>query len=195
MTGNRAASIFSGWKGGVWDEVTEAQLKCDVPSHTQIDDFLVKVPSLEQILCRGRFRHPGSYRRIPSLSTVCTRTPSGQRNLEQRAKAFSFLNIRSDFLSVAVVPALLATPSVALGDLTSSASVAARPTRGDDVPEDHGGSILCPRAGHPAPTRPIAIGRNRLPALHNTQFRDKAWSSVARANHIRRVNGILSGCG
>jgi hypothetical protein len=32
------------------------------------------VPSLEQILCRGRFRHPGSYRRIPSLSTVCTRT-------------------------------------------------------------------------------------------------------------------------
>jgi ATP-dependent DNA ligase len=35
---------------------------------------LVKVPSLEQILCRGRFRHPGSYRRIPSLSIVCTRT-------------------------------------------------------------------------------------------------------------------------
>jgi hypothetical protein len=32
------------------------------------------VPSLEQILCRGRFRHPGSYRRIPGLSTVCTRT-------------------------------------------------------------------------------------------------------------------------
>jgi len=38
-------------------------------------DLLVKVPSLEQILCRGRFRHPGSYRRIPGLSTVCTRTP------------------------------------------------------------------------------------------------------------------------
>src|SRR5580692_12346323 len=56
------------------DEVTEAQFKCDVPSHTQKDDLLVKVPSLEQILCRGRFRHPGSYRRIPSLSTVCTRT-------------------------------------------------------------------------------------------------------------------------
>jgi hypothetical protein len=56
------------------DEVTEAQFKCDVPSHTQNDDLLVKVPSLEQILCRGRFRHPGSYRRIPSLSTVCTRT-------------------------------------------------------------------------------------------------------------------------
>src|SRR5260221_748924 len=58
------------------DEVTEAQFKCDVPSHTQNDDLLVKVPSLEQILCRGRFRHPGSYRRIPSLSTVCTRTPA-----------------------------------------------------------------------------------------------------------------------
>jgi tetratricopeptide (TPR) repeat protein len=56
------------------DEVTEAQFKCDVPSHTQNDDLLVKVPSLEQILCRGRFRHPGSYRRISSLSTVCTRT-------------------------------------------------------------------------------------------------------------------------
>src|ERR1700719_4941824 len=56
------------------DEVTEAQFKCDVPSHTQNDDLLVKVPSLERILCRGRFRHPGSYRRIPSLSTVCTRT-------------------------------------------------------------------------------------------------------------------------
>jgi hypothetical protein len=48
--------------------------KCDVPSHTQNDDLLVKVPALEQILCRGRFRHPGSYRRIPSLSTACTRT-------------------------------------------------------------------------------------------------------------------------
>jgi hypothetical protein len=40
------------------DEVTEAQFKCDVPSHTQNDDLFVKVPSLEQILCRGRFRHP-----------------------------------------------------------------------------------------------------------------------------------------
>jgi hypothetical protein len=40
----------------------------DVPSHTQNDDLLVKVPSFEQILCRGRFRHPGSYRRMPSLS-------------------------------------------------------------------------------------------------------------------------------
>src|SRR5271165_3079344 len=59
------------------DEVTEAQFKCDVPSHTQNDDLLVKVPSLEQILCRGRFRHPGSYRRIPGLSTVCTRTLQG----------------------------------------------------------------------------------------------------------------------
>src|SRR6202047_3870260 len=59
------------------DEVTEAQFKCDVPSHTQNDDLLVKVPSLEQILCRGRCRHPGSYRRIPSISTVYTRTLNG----------------------------------------------------------------------------------------------------------------------
>src|SRR6516225_7323338 len=64
------------------DEVTEAQFKCDIPSHTQNDDLLVKMPSLEQILCRGRFRHPGSYRTIPSLSTVCTRTsPSSPRRL------------------------------------------------------------------------------------------------------------------
>src|SRR5260221_3520600 len=30
------------------DEVTEAQFKCDVPSHTQNDDLLVKVPSLNR---------------------------------------------------------------------------------------------------------------------------------------------------
>src|SRR6201984_3602392 len=57
------------------DQVTELQFKRDVPSHTQNDDLLVKVPSLKQILCRGRLRHPGSYRRIPSLSRFRTRTP------------------------------------------------------------------------------------------------------------------------
>jgi hypothetical protein len=71
---------------------------------------------------------------------------------ENSAKAFSFLNTRSDFLTVAAVAALLATPSAALGDSVSSASVAALPTHGDDVLEDHGGSILCPRAGHSAPS-------------------------------------------
>src|ERR1700730_8162212 len=60
--------------GNHLDQVTGTKLESQVPSHTQNDDLLVKVPSLEQILCRGRFRHPGSYRRIPSLSTVCTRT-------------------------------------------------------------------------------------------------------------------------
>jgi len=58
----------------------------------------------------------------------------------------------TQFSYVAVVPALLATPSVALGDLASSAWVATRPTRSDDVLEDHGGSMLCPRAGHSAPS-------------------------------------------
>jgi hypothetical protein len=38
---------------------------------------------------------------------------------ENRAKVFSFLNTWSDFLTVAVIPALLATPSAALGDLVS----------------------------------------------------------------------------
>jgi hypothetical protein len=32
---------------------------------------------LEQILCRGRFRHPERYRKTPSVSTVCTRTSGG----------------------------------------------------------------------------------------------------------------------
>src|SRR6202011_2285097 len=75
----------------------------------------------------------------------------GSNGTKSSAKVFSFLNTRSDFLTVAVVPALLATPSAALGDLASPASVAALPTRGDDVLEDHGGSIFCPRAGHSAP--------------------------------------------
>jgi hypothetical protein len=66
----------------------------------------------------------------------------GSSGTENSAKAFSFLNTRSDFLTVAVVPPLLATPSAALGDLASSASVAARPTRGDDVLEDHGANII-----------------------------------------------------
>src|SRR5271166_3604855 len=76
----------------------------------------------------------------------------GSNGTKSSAKVFSFLNTRSDFLTLAVVPALLATPSAALGDLASLTSVAVRPTRGDDVLEDHGGSILCPRAGHSAPS-------------------------------------------
>ena len=76
----------------------------------------------------------------------------GSNGTENSAKAFSFLNTRSDFLIVAVVPALLTTPSAALGDLASWALVAARPTRGDDVLEDHDGSILCPGAGHSVPS-------------------------------------------
>ena len=56
------------------DQVTGTELESEIPSHAQNDDLLVKVPSLEQILCRGRFRHPGRYRKMPRLSTVCTRT-------------------------------------------------------------------------------------------------------------------------
>src|SRR5271166_5467343 len=40
------------------DEDTGTELESEIPSHTQNDDLLVKVPSVEQILCRGRFRHP-----------------------------------------------------------------------------------------------------------------------------------------
>jgi hypothetical protein len=34
------------------DQVTRTELESEIPSHTQNDDLLVKVPSLEQILCR-----------------------------------------------------------------------------------------------------------------------------------------------
>jgi hypothetical protein len=83
------------------------------------------------------------------LSSASLRVPSSS-GTENSAKAFSFLNT-SDFLTVAVIPALLATPSAALGDSASLAPVTARPTHGDDVLEDHRGSILCAGAGHSAP--------------------------------------------
>jgi hypothetical protein len=56
------------------DEIAGAELKRQIPPHAQDDDFLVKVPPFEEILCRGRFRHPSRYRKTPSVSTVCTRT-------------------------------------------------------------------------------------------------------------------------
>jgi hypothetical protein len=33
------------------DEVTRAELECQMPPHAQNDDLLVKMPSLEEILC------------------------------------------------------------------------------------------------------------------------------------------------
>ena len=104
---------------------------------------------------------------------------------------------------MAVVPALLATPSAALGDLASSAWVAARPTRGDDVLEDHGGSILCPGAGHLALSRgypgrlrfvpargPPAAGRKQQIAsrhLHRAEDSQPRFrhAPVAAANQCR----------
>src|ERR1700758_5157557 len=56
------------------DEIAGAELKRQIPPHAQDDDFLVKVPPFEEILCRGRFRHPSRYRKTPSVSRVCTRT-------------------------------------------------------------------------------------------------------------------------
>ena len=43
------------------DEVTGTELKRQVPPHGQRDYLLVKMPPFEEILCRGRFRHPGRY--------------------------------------------------------------------------------------------------------------------------------------
>ena len=56
------------------DEIAGAEFKRQIPPDAQDDDFLVKVPPFEEILCRGRFRHPSRYRKTPSVSTVCTRT-------------------------------------------------------------------------------------------------------------------------
>src|SRR4029077_19566896 len=52
------------------DQVTGTELESEVPSHTQNDDLLVKVPPLEQILCRGRFHHPGRYGCAPVFSSL-----------------------------------------------------------------------------------------------------------------------------
>jgi methyltransferase family protein len=42
------------------DEIAGAELKRQMPPDAQDDDFLIKMRSLEEILC---FPHPGSYRR------------------------------------------------------------------------------------------------------------------------------------
>ena len=56
------------------DKVAGAEFKGQVPPHAQHDDLLVKMPPLEEILCRGRFRHPGRYGSTLVFSSVCTRT-------------------------------------------------------------------------------------------------------------------------
>jgi hypothetical protein len=57
-------------------EIAGAEFKRQIPPDAQDDYFLVKVPPFEEILCRGRFRHPSRYRKTPSSSTVCTRIHS-----------------------------------------------------------------------------------------------------------------------
>jgi hypothetical protein len=52
------------------DQVTGTEVESEVPSHTQNDDLLVRVPPLEQILCRGRFHHPGRYGCAPVFSSL-----------------------------------------------------------------------------------------------------------------------------
>ena len=48
----------------IWTRSRELSFEREKPPHTQHDDFLIKMPSLEEILCRRGFRHPGSYRRL-----------------------------------------------------------------------------------------------------------------------------------
>src|SRR5271165_3605657 len=52
------------------DEVTGAELECQVPPHAQDNYLLVEMPTPEEFLCGGRFYHPSRYRRKPSLSSL-----------------------------------------------------------------------------------------------------------------------------
>ena len=52
------------------DEVTGAELECQVPPHAQDNYLLVEMPTPEEFLCGGRFCHPSRYRRKPSLSSL-----------------------------------------------------------------------------------------------------------------------------
>jgi hypothetical protein len=44
-----------------------AELEGEIPSYAEHDDFLVKVPALKELLCRGGFRH--RWRRSSELSS------------------------------------------------------------------------------------------------------------------------------
>ncbi len=95
----------------------------------------------------------------------------------------SFLNTRSDFLTVAVVPALLATPSAALGDSVSSASVAARPIYGNDVLEDHGCLT-------PSPHMRVMIlhaRKSELSTKLNTLALFRSITPVTPRSHLERI--------
>ena len=52
------------------DQVTGAELECQVPPHAQDNNFLVEMPTPEEFLCGGRFCHSSRYRRKPSLSSL-----------------------------------------------------------------------------------------------------------------------------
>ena len=45
-----------------------AELEGEIPSYAEHDDFLVKVPALKELLCRGGFRHRfgGDLRKLSS---------------------------------------------------------------------------------------------------------------------------------
>ena len=73
------------------DQVTGTELESEVPSHTQNDDLLVKVPPLEQILCRGRFRHPGRYGCAPVFSSL-------HQNLKQMVSEGKVVGLRKGAL-------------------------------------------------------------------------------------------------
>ena len=64
------------------DQVTGAELECQVPPHAQDNNFLVEMPTPEEFLHRGRFCHSSRYRRTPSLSSLHQNLPRLPR-LEQ----------------------------------------------------------------------------------------------------------------
>jgi hypothetical protein len=89
-----------------------------------------------------------------------------------------------------VLPAM---PSVALGDSASSAPVAARPTHGDDVLEDHSVSDSLSTCGSCG----TKLRVSRSPAIRSstrtTRGRSKATNSVSTSSSGRRFTSASDG--
>jgi len=71
-----ATVIVNGRTRTIWTRSRELSLKARY--HLTNDDLLVKVPSLEQILCRGRFRNPGVIARCRAFQQFAPEPLSGR---------------------------------------------------------------------------------------------------------------------
>ena len=162
------------------------------------DDQLVEVPR-KQLFERSpcelsiRERQPVLVQFPDKWTFVLAKWAPSSSGTENSAKAFSFLNTRSDFLTVAAVAALLATPSAALGDSVSSASVAALQIFARDELDRGSNSIKRRSYGPQGMTEP---GRDRwlrclithhpdpFPSPYPTRLSLPTLSVLISVNHI-----------